>query len=341
MKLFRVLALLLLAMPAMAQNGGGKTGIIDYGNASLLYVPKSAGSPTDLWSIRPGISEMAFSADEETVYIKSPETYITTRNPEKRTLFGWSLISQKKESFDVSKLPLTRKGREILSLFTPHYPLVAFIGGKKKSGSSCWISADLNLTLGDDYGITISDTSGKTVSSFKLPDYLATINPTEFKLLKTKPKDYEVDLRFCYYPKLNILYISGDCGRYGKGYNRLWQYQLATGQLTEIPVYTSHIWDNGNGLSALGELVVSFSGDYIIRQYFTEYNEMHYEFISAADGRLDARLDVARPDRGRQARAQVDRVGLPHGLDGDLEHDAVRNHDPFVAVGQHRVQQPE
>lgn len=290
MKGIPLLIFLFLSVPALAQNTGGKTGIIDYGNPSLLLVPASAGAVQDKWSIWPGFREMAFSEDEETVYIKNPENYIFSRQPEKRTLYGWNLISQKKEGFDVSQLPLSRKGRGILSLFTPHYPLPAFRGGKKgRLDNSCWISADLKLTLTDNFAVTITDTTGKQTAAFTVPDYFAGVSPEAFKSLKTKPKDYDIDFTFCYYPNSNNLYISGDCGKYGKGNNRLWRYQLGTGILSEIPFFTTTSWAKDNGFTTFGKAAVSFVGDYIIRQYFTEYQQIHYEFISAAEGRLVAK----------------------------------------------------
>lgn len=278
---------LLFSLATGAQTKSGKTGFIDYGNPSLLYVPKSAGEAQDRWSIRPGVREIAFSEDEETVFIKNPENYIYTTNPEKKTMSGWSLISQKKESYDVSQLPFSRKGRGILALFTPNYPLEAIHNGRKgSSGLSCWISADLKLTLNENYAISISDTTGKQVAAFKLPDFLEGIGPDVFKYLKSKPKDYEIDMSFRYYPKSDNLFISGDCGKYGKGYNRLWRYQLASGTLTEIPVFTSHDWDNGRGLTAFGKIFVSFAGNNIVRQYYNSYHSMNYEFISSTDGSL-------------------------------------------------------
>lgn len=296
MKIFIAAFCLFSGTQLQAQIITGKTGIIDYGNPSYLYAP--AGSTIDLSLMRPEATEVAFSNDGEHFYVKNPDTYIYKRGEKQETLTGWSLVSEQKEDYDVSRLPFTRSGRAILALFTPQRPLHAYSSNKNgRSGwdTERWISADLKLKLRDTYSVSITDTGGKQVASFKLPDFFYDFKPERMKQEKIKPKDYDIDMTFAYYPADSKLFISADCGRYARGYNRLWMYSIDSNKLSEIPFFTTHDWDSGGNFNSIGKTEIAFRGKYIVRKFFTEFRKMQYEFIAAATGLLAGKGTIEGP----------------------------------------------
>ncbi|MBS1918682.1 MAG: hypothetical protein JST17_00350 [Bacteroidetes bacterium] len=296
MKSLFIAAGFLFSIAGSAQTITGKTGILDYGNPSFLFAPK--GVNIELALLEPGYQEVAFSNDGYSFYVKNPDTYIFKYEPQKQTLTGWSLISEQKEDFNVGQLPLSRRGREILSLFASHYPLHAYSSNKKgRNGweTERWINADLKLILSNTYNIKIVDTTGKSIAAFQLPDFFSGFNENYMKQANIKPRDFDIDMTFFYDPQSANLFISADCGKYAKGYNRLWMYQVPNHLLTEIPFYTTHEWDNGNNFSSLGKIEVSFWGNYIIRKYFTEFHNMKYEFLSTSTGKLAAAGSLNSP----------------------------------------------
>lgn len=296
MKIFITASCLFVSSLLHAQTVTGRNGIIDYGNPSYLYAP--AGIQADLSLMRPEASEVVFSSDEEHFYVRNPNTYIYKRGEKQETLSGFNLLSEQREDYEVSRLPLSRSGREILALFTPQRALPAYSSNKNgRSGweTERWISADLKLRLKDSYSITITDTTGKQVAAFKLPDFFAVFNPEKMKQQQIKPKDYNIDMTFSYYSQSGNLFISADCGKYAHGYNRLWMYKMESNTLTEIPFFTTHDWDSGGNFNALGKTEIAFRGKYIVRKFFTEFKHMQYEFISTATGLLEGKGSIEGP----------------------------------------------
>lgn len=279
--------LLLGAVYTSAQN---KAGIFEYGNASLLIAPARDAGNTDIVQYLLKQNEIAFNEEEDHIYIRTnDENYYFKQNPDKKIFAGWNLFTREKEVFDASKLPATRKGRSILALFTPNKPLPAYRNEKsERSGwqNELWISADLKINVTNNFTITILDTNNTKITTITLPNPVNDYKTDRWKYTKEKPKDYDVDLSFCYYAKNNLLYICGSWGfRFPTEAERVWQYNLANNTLTEIPLLTI----NAKEIDYNSKTV--FRNEYMIRTIKETGSHLaipSYEILSLTDGKLVA-----------------------------------------------------
>lgn len=287
MKLLLSTSLLLAVAYTSAQN---KTGIFEYGNASLLIAPAKDAGNTDIVQYLLKQNEIAFNDEEDHIYIKTNDDYYYFKqNPGKKIFAGWDLISQQKEVLDAVKLPETRKGRSIIALFTPNKTLPAYRNEKsERSGwqTELWISADLKVNVANNFTINILDTNNTKITTISLPNPVNDYKTDRWKYTKEKPKDFDVDLGFCYYAKNKLLYICANWGfRFPVEAERIWQYDLANNTLTEIPLFTI----NAKEIDYNSKTV--FRNEYMIRTIKETSNHIaipSYEIVSLADGKLAA-----------------------------------------------------
>ncbi len=262
--------------------GQNKAGIFEYGNPSILIAGPGEAGKTDIVQYLLNANQVVFNEEEDHLYIRTNDDYYYFRqNPGKRIFTGWNLMSQKKENLDPEKLPLSREGRSILALFTPNQPFPVYRSKKnERSGlkQELWISADLKLKIGENFQISILDTNNTVVSVLMFPNpAIAYLEKYPYK--KEKPKDYNVDLRFCYYAKGNMMYIAAGWGlNYTNENEGVWQYNISTKTLSVIPLYSIPVRDFD-----FYDIGTIFCNDYMIR--FKKVNHDYYEVVSLSEGK--------------------------------------------------------
>ena len=287
MKQVLFFSLLFTSFSSLGQN---KTGIFEYGNPSVLIAGINDVSKTAITDYLLKPNEIAFNEKEDHLYIKTNDDYYYFKNnPDKKIFVGWDLFSQQKQVFDPEKLPQSREGRSILALFTPNKKLPAYRNEKKERGgwqTETWISADLKVSVADNFTINLMDTNNKKITAVNLPNPVNDYKTDRWKYTKEKPKDFDIDLGFCYYEKNNLLYIIASWGfSFPDEAERIWQYNLTNNALTEIPLSTI----NAKEIDFNSKTV--FRNEYMIRTIKETSNHIaipSYEILSLADGKLVA-----------------------------------------------------
>lgn len=276
-----ILVLVLLSVSGHCQN---KTGIFEYGNASILIAPPSDTNKTDIVNYLLKQNEIAFSEEEDHLYIRTNnDFYYFKINPEKRIFADCDLYSHQIKLLSIDELANSRKGRSILARFTPNTKLPAYRNEKSERGGwnhELWISADLKVNIGTNFNISILDTSNNKVTAINLPNPVNDYKTDRFKYTKEKPKDFDVDLGFCYYGKNNLLYIYANWGfRFPNEAERIWQYNMTNNTLTEIPLFSVNAKEIDYDSKTL------FCNDYMIRT-INNFGLKYIEVVSLQDAKL-------------------------------------------------------
>lgn len=263
--------------------GQNKAGIFEYGNPSILIAPAIDTNKTEIINYLLKTNQITFNEEEDHIYIKTNDDFAYFKNnPEKRIFADCDLLSQQVTTLRPDELPKSRKGRSILALFTPNTKLPAFRNEKRERVgwlSELWITNDLKVNVGANFRISIFDTTNTKVSEIKLPNPVNDYKEDRFKYTKEKPKDFDVDLGFCYYAKGNLLYICASWGfRFPDEAERIWQYNITNNTLTEIPLFTA----NGKEIDYDSKTI--FCNDYMIRTV-KNYGLKYIEIVSLLDGK--------------------------------------------------------
>lgn len=220
MKNILLLLLLLPFMQGHAQIKEGRTGILEYGNASidLSHIDKKYNNNTSPWS---WINNLAFSEDEEYIYYKRPDN---------GDVNAWNLITGVKSVIASAQLEKTAANRKLLSFFTPtmYFPL----GREPKK--EAWLSDAYKMVFKDYEKITITDTTGKVVGTFTLPEAAALYKKFN-KKASFKGQTFGL-FSFWYYAPGNTLYVLLNMDNDYQKTNRSWQIDIAKNTVMAIGV---------------------------------------------------------------------------------------------------------
>lgn len=265
-----------------------KAGIFDYGNPSILIAPAIDTNKTEITNYLLKTNQITFNEEEDHIYIRTNDDFNYFKsNPEKRIFADCDLLSQQVTMLTPDELPKSRKGRSILALFTPNTKLPAFRNEKREREgwlSELWITNDLKVNVGANFRISILDTTNKKVSEIKLPNPVNDYKEDRFKYTKEKPKDFDVDLGFCYYAKANLLYICASWGfRFPDEAERIWQKLKSGDSLYVVQLMDTFIlrspdlvlsnYKKGDSIKSYIKVLEIFSNDSIAKIDYEKQKE--------------------------------------------------------------------
>lgn len=250
--IFLLNLLMVLSISSYAQIKEGRTGILEYGNASISMAGISTeySNTTAPWSWR---NNLAFSEDEE---------YIYYRRPDNGDILAWNLISGAKSVIPAAQLEKTTANRKLLSLFTPvmYFPL----GREPKK--EAWLSDAYKMVFKDYEKITITDTSGKTIGTFTLPETTGLYKKYN-KKASFKGQTFG-EFTFRYYQPGNTLYVLLNMDNDYQYTNKSWRIDIGKNTVTAIGVKTDTAATN------FSQNLSYFAGDNIV--YYSNVSSYTY-----------------------------------------------------------------